>query len=194
MRIEEQYDCGVYIVTAPDHDGEVYDAAEEIYEDWDLGVSEDQNGVLLLLSMDERDFAIYVHGDIAEYAFDDYGQLQLEEAFLPYLEENDFSGGLQAYSDTCEEFLELADSGKPVRKSKVGAVILAIVISFSVSLIVCLILRSGMKNAKRKTQAAAYAGRLNLTRRIDLYTHTTRTRTKIETKSESRSGGRSGKF
>jgi len=187
---EAQYQCGVYIVTMSDYVGDAEDAAEEIYYDLDL----DGNGILLLLSMYDRDYAFCVQGEKANEAFNDKGLDLLEEKIVPYLKADDFSGGLQVYADTCKEYLKSAAEGDPVGENKWGAVGLAVAISFAVSLIVCLILRAGMKNVHSKTQAAAYADRLNLTRRIDLYTHTTQVRTKIETKDRSNSNSRSGKF
>ena len=58
-----------------------------------------------------------------------------------------------------------------------------IIIGFVLSLIVCLILKAGMKNVSIKEEAAAYiASALKLTAKSDRFTHKTETRVKIEKK------------
>ena len=59
--------------------------------------------------------------------------------------------------------------------------LIAVAVSFLVSLIICSVLKSGMKNVALKNEANAYsADGLLLTSQQDRYTHTTRTRTKIQ--------------
>lgn len=202
--ISRQYGCGVYIITVDDFrnygSGDVFETTYGIYHAYELGMGTGRDGLVLLLSMDDRDFALFVYGDQAEYAFDSYGQAQLEARFLPPLGENDWYGGFAAYVDTCEEFLAQAAAGAPVRESPAGLIAVFVAISFLISLVVVLILRAGMKNVHTQGQAHSYrAGGLNLTGRRDQFTHRTETRRKIESGSSgSRSGGggsgRSGKF
>lgn len=207
-RLSQQYGCGVYMITVEDYRelgaGDVFQTTYEIYHGYELGEGADRDGLVLLLSMAERDFALFVYGDKAEYAFDSYGQQMLEEQFLPPFGEDDWYGGFSAYVGTCEEYLALAEAGEPVRESPAGLIALFIAISFIISLIVVLILRSGMKNVVKQSQAYGYVtDRLNLTGRHDQYTHTTETRRKIQSSSGSGSSharvggggsGRSGKF
>ncbi len=162
----------------------------------------DRDGLILLLSMAERDFALFVYGDQAEYAFNGDGQLALEEQFLPWFQQNDWYGGFLAYAETCQEFLALAAAGEPVRVSPGPLIAVAVVISFLLALAVVGILRIGMKNVRRENQANRYvAGKLELTGRRDQFTHKTQTRRKIESSSsgsKARVGGggsgRTGKF
>lgn len=204
--ISDQYDCGVHIVTVDDFteygSGDVFEVTSGIYHGYGLGKGPDRNGLILLLSMEERDFALFVFGSRAEDAFNAYGQEQLEGQFLPYFGENDWYGGFRAYADTCGEYLALAAAGEPVRESAGPLIAVAIGVSFLIALLVVSILKMGMKNVRTQSQACAYqAGGLNLTRRHDQYTHTTQTRRKIESgsgASHARVGGggsgRSGKF
>ena len=202
--ISRQYGCGVYIITVDDFrnygSGDVFETTSGLYPTYELGMGEKHDGLVLLLSMADRDFALFVYGDKAEYAFDSYGQEQLEAQFLPPLGENDWYGGFAAYVGTCESFLAQAAAGEPVRESPGGLIAVFVLISFLISLVVVLILRAGMKNVHTQGQAHSYlAGNLNLTGRRDQFTHRTETRRKIESSSSgSRSGGggsgRSGKF
>ena len=194
-QVSETYDCGVYIITVEDFteygSGDVYTVTYGIYHDYALGMGADRNGLVILLSMAERDYAMFVYGDEAEYAFDTYGQKMLEGEFMPYFGENDWYGGFRAYAETCGQYLAMAEAGEP----------------FFISLLVVNSLKLGMKNVAKQSQAFRYlAGQVNLTGQHDQYTHTTTTKRKIESSSDSggsgsstaRSGGggsgRSGKF
>ena len=136
----------------------------------------------------------------AEYAVDEYGAALLEEEYLPYLQEDEWYDGLYAYVQTSREYLQLAEEGTPVGQDDSGLYLIAIGVSFVVALIVCLILKAGMKNVHIKQEAGAYiAGGLDLTVRSDRFTPKTETRTKIEKQtSTAKSGGgghgRSAKF
>ena len=82
MAVADQYGCGVYVVTVDDmadyidpdavtETGETGMAAFTEYA-WDalgLAASYDSNGIMLALSMAERDFQMLAHGDTANAAF-----------------------------------------------------------------------------------------------------------------------------
>lgn len=206
--VSTKYQCGVYIVTVDDFtefgSDDVFEVTYELYHEYTLGKGEERNGLILLLSMYDRDYALFVYGDDAEYAFNMTGQILLEEEFLPYFGEDDWIGGFRAYVNTCDRFLALAAAGDPVRANPVSLILPAVGVSFIIALIICLIMRAGMKSVRAKSDADPYvSGTLELTQRRDQYTHTTETRRKIESSSgsgssSSRSGGggsgRSGKF
>lgn len=57
----------------------------------------------------------------------------------------------------------------------------AIILALIIALIVCLVLYAQMKSVAEKQDANDYiSGSLKLTKQSDVYTHTTRTKTKIE--------------
>lgn len=203
--ISEKNGCGIYIATVEDYtefgSGSAYDVTALIYNsaDNDFGYGTENDGVMLLLSMAERDYALFVHGSGAEYAFNAEGQAMLEDRFLPDFADNDWAGGFAAYLDGCEEYLAQAAAGEPVQESPVKGVLMAIGISCVIALLVCLVLKSKMKTVHRKAEAQTYvAGGLQMRDRYERFTHTTETRRRIQTESHSESGGggsgRSGKF
>lgn len=195
--ISQRTGCGVYIVALDDYtdygEGSVYDVAAQIFNNGDngFGVGTDRSGILLLLSMDERDWAMFVHGENAQYAFDDYGQAALEDSFLPAFGENDWYDGFSRYLDACDEYLTLASDGAPVRESVVRRILPVVIVSCVISLVICLILKGKMKTVRRKVEAKAYVsfGGLHLIDSYDRYTHTTESVRHIE---KSSSGGTSG--
>lgn len=206
--IAAQYGCGVYAVTVEnyaDYGADIGSVIEDAYHQLELGEGSGRDGVLLMLSMEDRDFATFVYGEQAEYAFNDYGLNQLKDCFLDNFADNDWCGGFADYLQACGSYLALAERGTPVQASPWGRVAIAVVIALLIALVVCLILKGKMKSVRRKTEANTYmttAG-LHLTERQDLYTYTTESRRKLESKSSgdserfSGSGGghgRSGSF
>jgi len=206
--VADQYSCGVYLLLVDDYREYAWDpfeAAYTVYHNNALGVGPDRDGVLLLLSMEERDFAFFVYGSNAEYALNDYGQQMLEEAMLDDLAENRWYDGLEDFIGCCGYALEQAEQGNPVRESLVPYYLAVWVIAAVIGAVVCLVLYSQMKTANVRTQAHDYitGDGLNLTRTGDIFTHQTVHRRKIQSSSgsgssSSRSGGggsgRSGKF
>lgn len=204
--VSTRYGCGVYIVTVDDYEdygsGDVFDVATQIYHNDDngFGVGTGRNGIMLLLSMDDRDWAMFVYGENAEYAFNSYGQEQLEEVFLDNFADNDWYGGFSGYIEACGKYLAKAEAGQPVRNNPLWSIGLSTGFSCLVALAVCMVIKRKMKTACQKTEADAYIsdGGLMLTASHDHYTHTTETSRKIGNSSSSRSdeggSGRSGKF
>lgn len=117
--IARRYGCGVYAITVKKYSAygsKAFDAAVELYHSNELGMGTSRSGALLLLSMDERDFSTFFYGELAEYAFSDYGQWKIEQDFLPALGEDDWYGGLDGFVTACGRFLALAAEGTPVRE------------------------------------------------------------------------------
>ena len=209
--ISQRHGCGVYVAFVDDFTeygggNDVYKTTYQLYHASELGMGADRDGIIILLSMDDRDYAMFVYGDHAEYAFDRYGQKELEDAFLGYFGDNDWYGGVSHYLDTCDEYLTRAEEGKPVRKNTLPMYIIVVAASCAIAGGICLMLKWKMKTVHKKAEANEYvaAGGLNLTKQYDRYTHTTETRRKVHDDSDSDSGtsscsggggrGRSGKF
>ena len=155
-----------------------------------------------------------LYGDKAELLFPDSALQQLEDGFLDDFRNDDWYGGFCDYIDGCAGLL----SGKsytgsdsdyayspghdadvdpgfsaPSLLRNLG---IALMISCVIALIVCLILKAKMRSVRRQTEARAYvtpAG-LHLTRRDDVYTHTTTTRRKIERDNDHHSGSGGSSF
>ena len=202
--ISAQYGVGIYLLILEDYSeyyDDPYETAYELYHQNTLGLGEDRDGVILLMSMSDRKYATFFYGPKAEYAFDAYGQELMEEEFLDDFRDDDWYDGFEDYLEVCDEYLARAEAGDPVRRddssadgsdgSGIGTTILVCLgISAVIAMIVCLILRGKMKSVRKGTHADAYVtGSLNLTASRDQYTHTTETRTKIEHESSDSGGG-----
>ncbi len=193
--ISWQYQCGVYIVTVDDYEvygSDRYSAALNIYRGNDFGIGDGRDGIMLMLSMWDRDYEVFIQdGGLADSAFGSYAVDLLEEAFLPYLGSDDWYGGFHAYLTTCSDDLALADMGQPVKKPLTKVILPALLVGCGVALMVCLILKAKMKSVRKGAEADVYvtAEGLDLTERYDRYTHTTETRVRKNTRDDHDSGG-----
>ena len=208
--ISDRYGCGVYIVTLPDYAEYGYDvrsAAESYFLVQGLGLGSDDNGVLLMLSMLEREYALSAHGDIGNTAFTDYGKDVLSETFLDDFRYDSWEAGFADYLSTSEEFLYAASSGTPVdveQGSGVGlTLVMVLLVPALIAGVACGIMAVSMKSAKRKTNANDYSKGVQITARHDRFITRTVVRQKIESSSSSSGGtrinsggfsGKSGKF
>lgn len=209
--ISQRHGCGVYVAFVDDfteygYGNDVYKTTYQLYHANELGMGDNRDGIIILLSMAERDYAMFVYGTYAETAFNSYGQEKLEKAFLGNFKEDDWYGGVSNYLSTCDEYLTRADAGKPVRESPALLIAIAVVASCLLSGAICLFLKRSMKTVHQKVEANEYVapGGLQLSKQYDRYTHTTETRSKINKDSDSSGGtsscsggggsGRSGKF
>lgn len=208
--ISGQYDCGVYIVTVWDyaqHGTDVREAAENYFLSHDLGLGGDENGVMLFLSMADRDYALIAHGSLGNTAFTDYGKDVLSEAFLDDFYYDDWPGGLMDYVLTSGSFLESAAMGTPVdveQGSGIGlTLVMVLLIPAAIAGITCAVMAASMKTARRKTHADDYRKEVQIAGRHDRFITRTVVRQKIESSSSSSGGtkvnsrgfsGKSGKF
>ncbi len=106
----KQTSAQVVVVTVDSLDGyEVNDYALELGREWGVGSKETNNGVVLLLSVNDREVTILV-GYGLEGCLTDAGTGRiLDDYAVPYLSNNDFSTGLlEAYKaiagDVCTEY------------------------------------------------------------------------------------------
>ena len=208
--IAAAYDFGVYIFTCDDF--ELYStrnveyAAEVIYKTFDMGVGEEKSGIMLLLSMDERDYDLCAYG-YGHVAFTDYGKRELAKVFLDNFKRNDWYYGFRDYQERCADMLQQAKEGHPLDVSNGGgsssrgggggryepgtAIGIGVFVGALVALIVTLIMRGKMRSVKKATGARNYAvpDSLVMTDASDHFSHITETRVKIESERSSGGGG-----
>ncbi|MBQ7938647.1 MAG: TPM domain-containing protein [Oscillospiraceae bacterium] len=177
----EKYGFGVYIVTFENLGGhEAWEYNEMVYDELCEYYNAGEDVVILLLSMEERQYDIMAHG-YGNVAFTDYGKDVMAERFLDDFSVNSWYWGFIDYLDTCDEFLELAENGEPFDigsgnsgssgGGKFFGVIIAVIVSCVIALLVCLVLKSQMKTAVRATEAHEYAKGLDLTGQYDRFSH-----------------------
>lgn len=206
-----KHDFGVYLVTVDDFrdysTNNVFHAAVNIYNANNFGVGAEKNGLLLLLSMEDRDLNLMTNGSFGEYAFNDAGREAMTEFFLDDFGEDDWYAGFQEYLTWADRYLEKAEEGNPYSAENepwdpfarnFSIILLVLIIAF-VPLLPAWIFQSilvkRMKSVEKGTEASAYVSRnLKLTKQSDRYTRTTKTKryNPPEEKSDSGGGGSSG--
>jgi Beta-propeller domains of methanol dehydrogenase type len=208
-QISEQTGCGVYVVIVDNYKdyvrGSIETFAEEVFDSYDLGYGDTRDGVLLAMSMSERDYDVYAHGDFGNYAFTDYGKDQLDDTFLDNFRRNDWAGGFQDFVDNSGNLIRRARNGDPLDQwipdpdeSEPGFAMKA-VLGFAVSAIVAGGTVGGfkkqMKTAVKQTRAENYVaqGGVKLRGQRDDFVNRTVTRHAVpKAQPSGRSGGHYG--
>lgn len=129
-RLTDTYDCAVYIFLMNDFTDygydDLYEFAQDYYEENLLGCGEDRDGILLTLSTglqdmgafdwvdtDTRAVSLAVYGPWAQTVFTDAAQDILWDAFLEEFGNDNWYGGCQNYLTTCETLLSDAQNAIP---------------------------------------------------------------------------------
>ena len=146
--------------------------------------------------MAERDYSLITYGEYAAAVFTDDMMWEMEDNFLQHFRLNNWSQGfmsyvndatvalvdynmwaIEQYGEGYESYYEPGVPDVVVRFNRVQPEIWLAVIfgSIAVALIVCLVMKAGMRTARKATHADAYipAGGVDLRIKQDLFTHTT---------------------
>lgn len=199
-----QYGIDVAVVTSEDTMG-YYDAetaATEYYEN-NYGL----DGVLLLISMEYRDWYVLTAGDCITAIPDDELDY-LSEQFVPQLGDGNYYGAFTAFAENAVWLLENdlyaeADAEYNILKH----VVIGLVLGLIVALIVTGIMRAQLKSVKSQVHADEYTdrGSMNVTISHDTFLYRNVTKTRRSNNSSGSSGnhrsssgrsygGRGGKF
>ena len=206
--ISRRHDCGVYIVVLNDYEDygwTVPDASETIYWEYDFGHGQDSSGIMLMMSMNERDYDVYSYG-YGTYAMDRVDADDFDAPMLRCFRNDDWYHGFDAYLDTCDAVLTDADSSyDPADYNSDGTLVdkgpnigmnsvIGLVIGLISALISCSIGKAKMKTVHAAADAENYTvpNSMHLQVKQDVFSHKTETRTKIETSSDRSSGGGGG--
>ncbi len=207
-RISREQQCGVYIVLIDDYedynDADIESCAEGIYRFYELGYGEQRDGLMLIMSMKQREYDLCAFGSFGHTAFTDYGKDYLSRSFLDNFRRDDWYGGFCDYLDTAEDMLISARQGNPLdlvvpereerRVGPLGKLLAALLPSSAAGLLVCSGDKRKMKNAVRRQTAEDYVvpGGVRLRVRQDLFLHRSRSVEIIESDTKSSGGGGGG--
>ena len=112
--ISQRQQNEVAIVTVNSLDGKTAQAYADDYYDYNgYGYGENDDGILLLISMGERKWAISTYGYCHLTAFTDAGISYISEKLGPSLKKEKYMKAFTTYASLCDKFVEKAHSGKP---------------------------------------------------------------------------------
>lgn len=182
------YKCEVAVVTLDNANGyDVHEYAKAIYNQCDYGYGTDKSGVMLLISMEEREWSFLTYG-YANTAFTDYGIDYITDEVVPQLSDESYYNAFLTYNDLCGQFLKKARSGqapydygneaKLTLKDKAMPYLLSFGIALGIGLLICGGIAASMKMAATKQSANEYmeAGSFKLTKKQDRYLYTSKVR------------------
>lgn len=198
--LSEQWSCNIVVLTVDSHNGPIQDYADD-YFDYNGFGTDYNSGILFMLSMADREWAIGTYGSAIQ-TFTDYGQSRMMDNMMPYLRDGDYSGAFNAYAETCDYYLALDEEGEAYdvgyqepRTSAdiVRMLLISIVIGLVVALFPVLRMKSQLKTVKTATNAANYEakGGMKLNVNRDTFVRTQVTKAPIPKDTDSGSRGSS---
>ena len=203
--LADRYGTGVYVLTVDDYrsyggSSSIELWTEKLYLDNQLGLGSEQNGVILALSMAERDYCLKIYGSDALFAYTDYAQGQLTDRFVSSFRNNDWYGGFSAYLNFGEKILKEAADGTPMERTVNwagmigGSSLLSLLIGFITGKGRVGSLRRTMKNTGIKRTAVNYISHesgMYMRSKQDHYVNTTVNRVRVSS-SQNKTGGHGG--
>ena len=190
-RVSQELQVDVVIVTMETLGGYSADAVvEAYYDEYGFGFGPNRDGVLLLLSMDERDYRILSNG----FAADAISMSDIDtigEHIVGELSEGEYMEAFMEFVSLCVYEIEGERNGFPFAFGK--SLLISLIIGFVVALIVTGVMRAQLRSVKTQTGAREYTvpGSMHLTRSADLFLYRTldRRRKPQNTASGFRGGG-----
>lgn len=152
------------------------------------------DGILLLISMEERDWYICTTGKCQDI-FTSYGIDQLGESIVSYLSEEDYFYGFQIFLSKIPVYCDAYDRGEPIdRTLGISHVLIALCIGAAIGGITIAIMRSAMNTAKAKPSATEYVkqGSFRPYGNFDMYLYSRITKRRRQSSSSGSHGGGGG--
>ncbi len=196
----QQWQCNIVVLTTDSHSGPIQDCADDYFDYNGFCTEFNENGVLFMLSMEDRSWAISTSG-AAQYAFTDYGQEYLMDQMMPFLKEGDYYGAFNEFAQVSYFFLDLYSKGTPfdydyeppkTTADYIRSGIISVIIGLVLALFPILYMKADLNNVKPNPSAAGYApAGINLVSRDDTFINKTITKT-AKPKDTERSGSSGG--
>lgn len=177
--ISERQQVDVAVVTTDTLDGKSpQEYADDFFDYNGYGMGTDRDGILLLVSMEDRDWYISTRG-FGSTAVTDAGLEYMSNQFLEDLSAGNYLDAFLTYAEQCDQFIAQAKLGTPYDVDNVPKEpfpwLLCIGISLAVGLVSAVIvtgvMKSQLKSVKSSRNAGNYVkeGSLEITEHSDLY-------------------------
>lgn len=189
QKISEEYEAYIYVVTLETMDGgDIDEFVEYLYDEMELGYGKDRDGVLLLVSMDPREYRILSNG----YAGDAIGSSEISaisSAIKSDLSDENYADAFSLFAEKCEYYLDGHLNGFPFNFG--GSLLLALGIGILAGVITAFVLKGQLKSVRKQNQANVYVkpGSMQITTSNDFFLYRDVTRTKKESSSSSSGSG-----
>ena len=190
--VSHAYNAQIVVCTMASMGGaDIDDFVDYLYDSMGFGYGENHDGVLLLVSMDPREYRILSNG----YAGTAIGPDQIDtlcDFMETYLPNGYYVAAFNSFADQCGEFLEYYLMGSPFKVGKNLAI--SLIIGIIAGLIVAFVLKGQLKSIRKQDRAHGYVkpGSMTVNLQYDIFLYRTVTRTKKEKRVESTSSGSGG--
>lgn len=177
--ISERQQVDVVIVTVNSLEGaSVMEYADDFYEANGYGFGDEEDGIMFLMSMEERDWFMSTSG-FGITAFTDAGMEYIFEMIQTDLSKGDYAWAFTTFAEMCDDYITQAKTGEPYDVGHLPKeplvllvfLVFALAVGFVISLIVTGFMRLSLKSVYSKTEVDSYAkkGSLKLTVENELY-------------------------
>lgn len=197
--ISDRQQLDVVVVTTDSLDDRTAEAyADDMFDYGGYGYGDNRDGVLFLISMEEREWHISTRG-YGITAFTDAGIQYIGKQMKPDLKAGNYAKAFDTYADLCDEFITKARNGNPYDVKSLPReplsfkwIPISIVVGVVLAFIVVGMMKSKLKTVRNQAEANDYLkpGSLDVTERRELFLYHTLTRT-AKPKDDDSSGGSS---
>jgi len=181
--ISQRQGVDIVIVTVDSTDGE---DPEDFADDWFDYNDYAEDGILLLVSMEESDWHVSTTG-YGITVVTDAGLEYMADKFVPLLSDGEYAKAFDTFAELCDEFIAQANTGDPYDSHNLPKepfnVVINLIICLVIGLVVALIVTGSMKrelkSVRKQVKADNYLtpGSLVLTNSRDLFLYDQVTRT-----------------
>lgn len=198
--LSQKWKSNVCILTVDSHTGPIQDFADDYFDYNGFGADYNDSGILFMLSMEDREWAISTCGEAIQ-VFTDYGQSQMMYKMSPDLGANRYYDAFNKFVEVSDYYYELYSKGTPYDvnykepltiQDYIKAALMSLLGGLVVALIPIAIMASKLKTVKRQLAANDYRSHdgLVVSTHLDNFVRSSVTRHRIDT--DSGGGGRSG--
>lgn len=177
--ISERQQMDVVIVTINSLEGKTATAyADDFYDYNGYGFNDTRDGILLLVAMDDREWAISTCGSGIP-TFTDAGQEYIVEQFKPDLSDGYYFDAFNTFAELCDDYITQAETDEPYDSNNmpkedfplVRNILIALAAGVIIGIIVVLVMASQLKSVGMKRNASDYTvpNSLRLTQNQDLF-------------------------
>lgn len=205
--LSDAHRMDIVIVTQRSIGGQAaLDYAADYYDYNGYGQGTRGDGILLLLSTEERDWAMATTGR-GIGAFTDYAQERIADDIVPFFSAGKYAQGFQRFLRDADICLTQAETGRPydvdnplqlksVSERVLGMTGWIVLVALVITGITMAVLILKMRSERPQRGARRYVrdGSMRLERSLDVYLYRSEVRTRIEKSSESGSSGGSSTF
>jgi uncharacterized protein len=196
--VSEKQECDVIVVTVSSLNGQTATRyANNYYDEHEYGYGDNKDGILLLVAINDRQWAISTYG-YGLTAFTDDGQEYISDKFSSYLTDGEYYKAFDKYASLCDDFLTEAKNGEPydgshMPKEKMsiiwlfGSILVGVILGFATTSYKA----SELKSVEMQSEARAYVKNQEITKKKDIFLYRRVNRVKKPKESKSKGGSSS---